>query len=439
MSKYIHIISGGTVGHVATHLGLCAPAYGSTGYDLWHTIQNLRENGKCKLEVRLHETALAGAQHDSLLGRRLETNTDVEELVDKLVADPNTKIIFMPVAMLDYEVNRLWDSDPDTNWPSQREHGKGAKRLSTRRDGVITLELKPAPKIISKIRKTRKDIFLVGFKTTDGVTEDEQYLAGLGLLKEASCNLVLANDVKTKLNMIVTPEEARYHVTNDRHEALANLIDMALLRSHLTFTRSTIVAGESVPWDSAEVFPALRTVVDHLVARGAYKPFRGATVGHFACKISDTEFLTSKRKTNFNDLKTNGLVRIRTDGPDSVIAFGARPSVGGQSQRIVFAEHPEYDCIVHAHVPMRPEIHKPGYWNEVGSIPVMSQREFECGSHQCGQNTSTGLKRFGNLSAVFLDQHGPNVVFHHSIDPQEVIDFIEANFDLAGKTGGHVG
>jgi hypothetical protein len=37
-----------------------------------------------------------------------------------------------------------------------------------------------------------------------------------------------------------------------------------------------------------------------------------------------------------------------------------------------------------------------------------------------------------------LDNHGPNIVFNHSIDPQEVIDFIVENFDLALKTGGPV-
>jgi hypothetical protein len=37
-----------------------------------------------------------------------------------------------------------------------------------------------------------------------------------------------------------------------------------------------------------------------------------------------------------------------------------------------------------------------------------------------------------------LDQHGPNIVFHHSIDPQEVIDFIEKHFELNAKTGGYV-
>jgi hypothetical protein len=68
----------------------------------------------------------------------------------------------------------------------------------------------------------------------------------------------------------------------------------------------------------------------------------------------------------------------------------------------------------------------------------VSQREYECGSHECGQNTSRGLRRFGDLSAVYLQEHGPNVVFHRSIDPQEVINFIEENFDLTEKTGGYV-
>jgi hypothetical protein len=189
-----------------------------------------------------------------------------------------------------------------------------------------------------------------------------------------------------------------------------------------------VVAGEPIPWNSPMVFDSLRTVVNHCVNHNAYKPFKGSTVGHFACKLSDNTFLTSIRKSNFNDLDKNGLVKITTDGPDTVIAYGSKPSVGGQSQRIVFSEHPEYDCIVHFHTPKKMD----------SEVPTVSQREYECGSHQCGQNTSSGLKKFGNLSAVYLDQHGPNIVFNHEIDPQEVIDFIENNFALSEKTGGPV-
>jgi hypothetical protein len=68
----------------------------------------------------------------------------------------------------------------------------------------------------------------------------------------------------------------------------------------------------------------------------------------------------------------------------------------------------------------------------------VSQRLTECGSHACGRNTSNNLKQFGNLKAVYLDNHGPNIIFNKNIDPQEVIDFINANFDLSQKTGGFV-
>lgn len=422
-NKTIHIIAGGTFSDAAPHLSLSARAYGKVGYQL----ARLCSEAMPTLDTILHRTRMAG-------GSALETNADVAALIAKLKADAGVKIIFMPVALCDFEVSKV-ERYESPSWIELDKPGKDHARLQTSQ-GQHRLTLHPAPKIIPTIRNGRKDIFLVGFKTTSGATEDEQYIAGLNLLKGSSCNLVLANDLKTRVNMIITPEEARYHVTRDRETAMQYLVEMTKLRSHLTFTRSTVVAGEPVPWTDERVPASLRRVVNHCIEKNAYKPFRGATVGHFAVKLTDTEFLTSQRKTNFNDLHKIGLVRIKTDGPDTVIAYGGKPSVGGQSQRIVFAEHSQYDCIVHFHCPLKkPEL---ANWDKDWSIPVVSQREYECGSHQCGQNTSRGLKRFGNLSCVMLDQHGPNIVFHHSIDPQEVIDFIEANFDLSAKTGGYV-
>lgn len=393
--KKVHIIGGGTLSHICPHLSLCAPAYGKTARLLDYLC---KKNNT--MEVCLHLTKMAGGA--------METVEDVARLLDTLKNDPDTKIIFMNAAMCDFNVLE-----------------KSNKRLSSR--NPINLNLTPATKVIKGIRSGRKDIFLVGFKHTTGETPENQYIAGLNLLKESSCNLVLANDTN-RLNMVITPEEAKYHVTTDRMEALTGLVEMAYLRSHLTFTRSTVVDGQPIPWDSPLVPETLRTVVDYCIFQGAYKPFRGATVGHFAVKIDETTFLSSIRKTNFNDLHQNGLVLVKTDGPDSVIAYGSKPSVGGQSQRIVFHDHKNYDCIVHFHCPI-----KPG-----SSVPVASQREAECGSHQCGKNTSDHLTKFGNLSAVYLDNHGPNIVFHRSINPQEVIDFINNNFDLSKKTGGPV-
>jgi hypothetical protein len=70
-------------------------------------------------------------------------------------------------------------------------------------------------------------------------------------------------------------------------------------------------------------------------------------------------------------------------------------------------------------------------------IPTRSQFEYECGSHECGQNTADGLKEiWPGIKVVMLDRHGPNIVFHHSIDAAEVIRFIETYFDLDKTTSG---
>lgn len=401
-----HVIAGGTHFHVRPHLALAAPARGATGRILVHELQTRG------VPAALHLTSMAGGPKD------LDTNDDVARLVAAVTAEPSTRLLFMPVALCDYTGAILEDGAPT---PS----GKQAPRLRTA-EGRQAMALSPAPKIISSVRRDRKDVFLVGFKTTTGATPAAQLAAGLRLLKQSSCNLVLANDLHTRLNMVVTPEQAAYHVTEDRRAALSALVDMALLRSHLTFTRSTVIPGDPVPWSSELVPEALRKVVDHCVARGAYKPFLGATVGHFAVKVGEGRFLTSRRKTDFNRLSQVGLVLVEARGAHQVVAHGSRPSVGGQSQRIIFAEHPGLDCIVHFHCPIRP-----------GSpVPVRSQRPFECGSHECGKNTSDGLQPFGDVWAVMLDRHGPNLVFSRDADPARVIRFIEENFDLTGTTAG---
>lgn len=407
INKRVHIISGGTINRVRPHFALAAPAYGAVG----RVLEALAQTQFPTMDVVLHQTRMAGGP------RTLETVDDVARLIDGLKDDPLTKVIIVSAAIADYE--------GEVDAPPGRLHTNA---------GALTMQLKPSRKIIDGIRNTpnrhgvvRKDIFLVSFKATADATGQEQYEAALHNLKRSSSNLVFANDVVNHRMMVVTPEEARYHETTDRQEALRGLVEMTEMRSHLMFTRSTVKAGEPVSWSSPLVPDALRKVVDYCIHGGAYKPFRGATVGHFAVKLDETTFLTSRRKTDFNKLSEMGLVRIETDGPDSVIAYGSKPSVGGQSQRIVFHEHPGMDCIAHFHCPIR----------EGSSVPVVSQREFECGSHECGQNTSNGLRSFGPIKAVYLDQHGPNIVFPRDIDPQVVIDFIEANFDLTQKTGGY--
>jgi hypothetical protein len=186
-----------------------------------------------------------------------------------------------------------------------------------------------------------------------------------------------------------------------------------------------------VGWQSNEVPANLRSVVDYLIDHNAYKPFLGKTAGHFASRgMAPGEFLTSARGENFNELGNNGLVRVFAQSADEVIAHAAKPSVGGQSQRIIFSRFPGLDSIVHFHAPLK---------EGVSDIPVRDQWMFECGSHQCGKNTADGLAEIRpGIHAVMLDNHGPNIVFGNDADPADVIDLIENRWDLGRKTGGAI-
>jgi hypothetical protein len=417
--QHIVIIGGGTITPVRNHMALCAPAYGSTAKRLKAHFEKelLLQGAEDRFHVDLVLTKMADAYS------KLETNEDVAEYLETLIADTSVKAIVFNVALADF--NGTVGDIPS---------GKHAERLRTSVGDQI-MHLTPAEKLIGRIRKTRKDIFVVGFKTTTSAESDVQYTRALELLKTNSLNLVLANDTVFRKNMIVAPEETLYCETTDRKEVLEFLAKMTVSRMQNHFTRSTVVEGTAIPWRSELVPDTLRTVVDHCIKKGAYKPVLGKTAGHFAVKLDDNEVLTSIRKTNFNQLADIGLVRIESDGTDRVIAHGFRPSVGGQSQRIVFSEHEGLDCIVHFHCPVKADA------AEKALIPVKAQWPNECGSHECGRNTSRGLRGVDlgegdSLSVVFLENHGPNIVFSRKTPAEKVMNFIDRNFDLSAKTGG---
>lgn len=284
MTKKIAILGGGTNTYISNHLALSAPAYGTTAKTLANKFRRHEEN---KMEVDLYLTKMASS--DSIhLGRNLpDTPEEIEELVDKLIADPATRVIIFNVAMVDYKPTSLFTLESNS-YDAYNPHeitdkfGKYTGRLNTSKLPEVCLELSVQDKIIQKIRKERKDILLVGFKTTCGVTKEEQFQKGLKLCKDASANIVFVNDVdKDRIrnldsaleskkilsnikstsemetayihegikeaeeqieafqnNGLVTPEESSYWY-DTRDEALDALVQMVLDRSHLHFTRKT--------------------------------------------------------------------------------------------------------------------------------------------------------------------------------------------------------
>ena len=396
MNPLTIIIGGGTFNHIRNHLSLAIPAFGTTAKYLNTQFEN----------TILYLTKMAG-------GEFLNTNDNIANLIDALILNPNVGTIIMNVALCDYNAEYI------NNIPN----GPHAERLKTS-NGDQQLTLYPTEKLIKRIRLQRPDIFLVGFKTTTNQTEQEQYYTALKFMKEAKCNLVLANDIVTRLNMVIVPEEAHYHVTINRKTALDGLVSLIKARQNLTYHHTELINTHNTNMsDTSKTFCA---VIEFLINNGGFisDNGNGFTPGHFCFRPNINVFLSSQRKVNHNEVFTNGLTHVLDSQNGKLTARGThKPSVGATSQRLLFNEFPEYDCIVHTHNPIKNS-------SEINRIP---QYPYQCGSIECGQNTLSGMKFKDNIGAVYLEKHGANIMFKSTENPNTIIDFIKNNLQLGLK------
>ncbi len=235
--KQIIIIGGGTINHVRNHLAICAPAYGSTAKILKNKFEAelLKEKMEGDYEVKLVLTKMADS------ASRLETNDDVSMYVDSLITNPDVKVIVFNAALADFKGEI-----------GGEESGKYSKRLRTM-NGEINMRLIPSDKIIAKIKEKRKDILVVGFKTTSDEEVSVQYERGLNLLRQGNLSAVIANDTVTRMGLMITPGDERYKETKDRDELLGaltrfmvNSMKNSFLKSHHHNAATTINHSSSL-------------------------------------------------------------------------------------------------------------------------------------------------------------------------------------------------
>lgn len=174
----IVILGGGTFSDVAPHLSLCARAFGSTAIEIYSTLIKYRR------DVNLVLTKMADVRS------KLVSNADVSEYVDTVLADPNVKVIIFSAAMCDFS-GYIDGVSKDI-------------RLSSKEHYDLTL-VPDTFKVLSKIKKARPDIFLVGFKTTSYETEEVQIEKSRKQIAESGCNVVFANDIGNRNNILVYP------------------------------------------------------------------------------------------------------------------------------------------------------------------------------------------------------------------------------------------
>jgi phosphopantothenoylcysteine decarboxylase / phosphopantothenate---cysteine ligase len=79
--------------------------------------------------------------------------------------------------------------------PADFEPEVQAKAKLRTRDGVLSLRLKPSPKIIDEVRKGWPKVYLIAFKAETATGRDELIKAAKRFRKESGADVVVANDV----------------------------------------------------------------------------------------------------------------------------------------------------------------------------------------------------------------------------------------------------
>lgn len=172
------ILGGGTFNHISCHLSLAAPAFGGTAKKL-HKL--FKENGT--LEPHLVLTKMADTNST------LVTNADVATCVEEMLKDPLIKLIIMNAAICDFEME---NPSTETRLSSSRDYQGTLKGIQT--------------KIMATIKEKRPDIIVVGFKTTHGATRVEQCAKAFTSMHNSQLDIVLANDVETRSNILLTKD-----------------------------------------------------------------------------------------------------------------------------------------------------------------------------------------------------------------------------------------
>ena len=483
MTKKVYIICGGTVVHVAPHLALSAQAKGSVGVKIFDRLNFHKEIvGPNKgVEFVLVPTTMAFYECRNAINqdywdllkaaglKKLETYKHVWKLVEYIKNQEDTKGIILPAAICDYQPRVVKKIDMNNRKTLTdlviSDPGKKADRLKTS-EGNMSIEITPTEKIVKSIRKGlpavkvnkdkrkvrkaikgRKDIFLVSFKTLAGDSVEQNYKVGLKSLKDNGSNLVFINDIKNKYNMIMTPEEYVYSYT-DRNNAVDELCSMIWDRIDLTYHR-TFVKGRdradleelskkgSIPMNFVQVLKhlfsskAYKTVEVIDPTKKGSKKFKQISVGHFGCKVEGEEDfyrISSVRSSNHNEALYKCLIKIVSEEDNLITVTGGKASVGEHTQRAIYDKlGNKADSIVHFHCPMK----------EGSKVNIAPQKPFQCGTDECALNTKDGMEEVSpGIYAVHLEGHGPNIAFSKDVPTQELIEFIDSNWDLSKKEDG---
>lgn len=191
-----------------------------------------RSSGKMGVAIA-EETASRGAETTLILGPgsisppagvktvRIESTEDLLDATVRELRQGKHDLVFAAGAPSDY-----------------KPRSASPRKLKTRKEKSITLELQATPKVIAEARKAGPNAFIVAFKTEHNVSNDELISEAFEILSEKTADLVAANDVghegvgfqaDTNELYVVDARKNVVHIPlSDKRNVARQLVDLAV-------------------------------------------------------------------------------------------------------------------------------------------------------------------------------------------------------------------
>jgi phosphopantothenate---cysteine ligase (CTP) len=271
----------------------------------------------------------------------IRTFEEYLDTVKTLVTTTNSDVIVLAAAVGDYG-------------------GVGKQGKISSDNDVLRLELPKNPKVISLIKEWKPNLFQVGFKLLSRVSIDNlidtAYQHGI----KNHSNLTVANTLqegsfKNRITVFITPEKGLIPVSiEDLAPKLVEIVNQRASKKHY---RTVVNSDAGYLSGMEEETNLFRKYVSKLWNLNLFEPYFGDSsmdFGFVALRVPKGGFLITSRGSNKQEMPLSDIIYVPSvDFAKRTVyanSSGNKPSLNTNVAAAIFAERPDANVIVHAHV-----------------------------------------------------------------------------------------
>jgi ribulose-5-phosphate 4-epimerase/fuculose-1-phosphate aldolase/ubiquinone/menaquinone biosynthesis C-methylase UbiE len=271
----------------------------------------------------------------NLYEHQIESFQDYYETVKNVLIKESIDVVVLAAAVSDYGV--------------KKQEGKISSDFES-----LSLTLSQNPKVISRIKKCKPNVFQVGFKLLSGVGLDELIDVAYRHSIKNHSNLTVANTINENFGkrsiVFITPEKGILPVSaKELAPRLVEVVNQRISKQHYR----TKVDIDTTEHEQTNRF---KQHVQKLWKLNLFEPYYKNSDMHFGFVAERVEdgFLITSRGSNKKDMPLEDIVYVPKVDFDSrtvyVQSSGKKASLNANVAAKIFEEKPEINSIVHAHV-----------------------------------------------------------------------------------------